>query len=52
MTNKENGVLFSPEFIEKWEAKLKKDEVIVVNNCGKGYKDKKIYIENIGYYPK
>ena len=32
--------------------KLKKDDVIVVNNCGKGYKDKKIYIENIGYYPK
>jgi hypothetical protein len=24
----------------------------VVNNCGKGYKDKKIYIDNIGYYPK
>jgi len=32
--------------------KLKKDDVIVVNNCGKGYKDKKIYIKNIGYYPK
>ena len=36
----------------KLAPKLKKDEVIVVNNCGKGYKDKKIYIENIGYYPK
>ena len=32
--------------------KLRKTDVIVVNNCGKGYKDKKIYIENIGYYPK
>ena len=32
--------------------KLKKSDVIVVNNCGKGYKDKKIYIDNIGYYPK
>ena len=32
--------------------KLKKDEVVVVNNCGSGYKDKKIYIENIGYYPR
>ena len=32
--------------------KLNKTDVIVVNNCGKGYKDKKIYIENIGYYPK
>ena len=32
--------------------KLKKSDVIVVNNCGKGYKDKKIYIENIGYYPE
>jgi len=31
---------------------IKKDEVVVVNNCGSGYKDKKIYIENIGYYPK
>ena len=32
--------------------KLNKDTVLVVNNCGSGYKDKKIYIENIGYYPK
>ena len=32
--------------------KLKKSDVIVVNNCGKGYKDKKIYIEQLGYYPK
>jgi len=36
----------------KLAPKLKEDEVIIVNNCGKGYKDKKIYIENIGYYPK
>ena len=32
--------------------KLKKSDVLVVNNCGKGYKDKKIYIEQLGYYPK
>ena len=30
----------------------KPGDVIVVNNCGSGYKDKKIYIDNIGYYPK
>ena len=32
--------------------KLKKSDVIVINNCGKGYKDKKIYIKELGYYPK
>ena len=32
--------------------KLKRSDVLVVNNCGKGYKDKKIYIEQLGYYPK
>ena len=31
---------------------LSKKEVIIVNNCGSGYKDKQIYIDNIGYYPK
>ena len=32
--------------------KVKKSDVIVINNCGKGYKDKKIYIKELGYYPK
>ena len=32
--------------------KLKKSDVLIVNNCGKGYKDKKIYIEQLGYYHK
>ena len=32
--------------------KLKKDEVIIVNNCGIGSKDEKIIKNKIGYYPK
>jgi tryptophan synthase beta subunit len=32
--------------------KLKKDEVIIVNNCGSGAKDAGIIKSKIGYYPK
>ena len=32
--------------------KLKKDEVIIVNNCGSGAKDVGIIKSKIGYYPK
>ena len=32
--------------------KLKKDEVIIVNNCGSGSKDAKIIKNKIGYYPE
>ncbi len=32
--------------------KLKKNEVIIVNNCGEGSKDAKIIKNKIGYYPK
>jgi len=31
--------------------KLKKDEIIIINNCGISAKDKKIFLKELGYYP-
>ena len=31
--------------------KLKKDQIIIVNNCGEASKDKKIFLKELGYYP-
>ena len=31
--------------------KLNKNEIVIFNNCGNSYKDKKIIEEKIGYYP-
>ena len=31
--------------------KLKKDNIIIVNNCGEASKDKNIFLKELGYYP-
>jgi tryptophan synthase/tryptophan synthase beta chain len=31
--------------------KLKKDQIIIVNNCGEASKDKNIFLKELGYYP-